>query len=159
MQTRLLHHIIDFNSASCERKPLLKVWLVFGRENKKFPPSADNVGILCTMIHFSGVLIGKKTDKFYLLRRVKKVRREGNLWDFVMLCRERASERREKVFYFYFPCTGWQEINDNIRLRFVCYRNKNAREMVILNSIFLPLEASTCCVTATSVTVGWDVCS
>lgn len=48
--------------------------------------SADNVGILCMMIHFSGVLIGKKTDKFY--------------GKFMGFC---ARGEMEKVFYFYFP--------------------------------------------------------
>lgn len=66
------HH--RFDGASCERKLLLGRELAdFWNGKQEVSLSADNVGILCMMIHFSGVLIGKKTDKFYLLRRVEKM--------------------------------------------------------------------------------------
>jgi hypothetical protein len=107
------------------------------------------------MIHFSGVLIGKrsergKTDKFYLPRRWrggKEAEKEGkaNLWVFAPLAQRLCMERRVRL------CTGWQEINDNIRLiteGFVCYtRMRRRREeikhktmMVISNSIFDSIE-------------------
>lgn len=70
-------------------------------ENKKIsllptvvqPPrrAVDNVGILCMMIHFSGVLIGKATDKFYLWKK------EGKIYGFCA----------EKFFAIFIPlCTG-----------------------------------------------------
>lgn len=88
----LLHHISSFQAshrrfdiASYERLHCAMATVEQEASPSLFP--ADNVGILCTMIHFSGVLIGKKTDKFYLLKK-----EERNLWVSVRWRERGASE-------------------------------------------------------------------
>lgn len=107
--------------------------------------SVDNVGILYKMIHFSGVVIGKKTDKFYLSREEEK---------FMSFC----ARDSKKVYFFFLPHRMTGNNIYNIRLITVDLSATRAAtrvrcKMEILNSIFLSWAPATVAVRNASISM------
>lgn len=82
----MVHRMVETSHVDGERRSF------FSLESLSLSTaSVDNVGIFYKMIHFSGVVIGKKTDKFYL-----------------------SSEEEEKFMSF---CAGDSEKSSSLSLR------------------------------------------
>lgn len=71
--------------------------------------SVDNVGILCTMIHFSRFTHREKRPTNFICWKGWK-----KFMAFVLLAALVSSKKSFPLLFL--RCTGWQEINDNIRL-------------------------------------------
>lgn len=103
------HHLHLFYSLHSPQ-PFKKV--SNSRKTRSFPFLWIMLAYCARWSIFQGVLIGKKTDKFYLL---KKGWKEEKFMAFVL--GESEGGRRKKSFSFAFPTFHcWQETNDNIRL-------------------------------------------